>query len=42
MDAALTTNEVVDALLRGKKSGLICNLDIERRMIIYIGSLCLV
>ena len=30
LDAALITNEVVDALLRRKESGVLCKLDIEK------------
>ena len=30
LDAALIANEVVDALLRRKESGVLCKLDIEK------------
>ena len=39
LDAMLITNEAIDSALKNNESGILCKLDIERRMIKWIGIL---
>ena len=39
LDAVLIANEAIDSTLKNNESGILCKLDIERRMIKWIGIL---
>ena len=40
LDAALIANEVVDVLLRRKKSGFLASLTLRRHMTIFLSKVC--